>query len=788
MFRILDRYIVREVLLPFLLSLLVLTFLLEIPTIMAQGEQLIAKGVNWVTVARILATLLPSALGITIPMSLLLGILFGLGRLSADREFVALQACGVSIYRMLQPIALLAAIATAATAYVMIVLLPDQNQKFREITFNILTSSAEGDVRPRVFFQGFGPNRALYVRDVGAPGEWRDVFMADATGAETTAYFARRGRLAIDRSRQTIALVLENGTRHTTYLNKPDAYNGGPFAQLVLSIDWQAAFPRTTLLKGDNEMTIAELRARIEENAKIGNPSILQRFTIQQKFAFPAACVVLALIGLALGVTNRTDGTLGAFVIGIVVVMIYYSLLWGSRALAVGGRLHPSIAPWIANIVFGFAGTVLVLWRARFADRPLRISLPDWRWGRRPREAGAAPTRAGSRRVVTIVVRMPQFYLPRPRLLDLYVSRQYLRVFFLAVVGLLGVFYISTFIDMADRVFRGTTTTGLLIQFLYYETPRYAYLIIPMAALVATLVVVGSLTKNSELIVMRACGVSLYRSALPLLLFAIALSGVLYQMQENVLAFSNRRADAILHVMRGFPARTFGILSRTWIVGQEGDIYHYESFDPERNLFDRFTLFDLAKGDWRLSSLTYAKEVGLVAAPASADADSGFTWQGRGGWTRSFKTIMRTNASRDVISYVPFAALKLPLESPTYFKTDEPDAERMTYDQLKSYIEQLSTSGFHVVPYLVQLKRKVAFPFVTLIMTLLAVPFAVTTGRRGALYGVGVGIVLAIVYWTMMSVFGALGAGGLISPLLAAWAPNILFTAAAALLILTVKT
>ncbi len=790
MLRILDRYIVREVLLPFCLSLLVLTFLLMIPTIMVQGEQLIAKGVDWVTVVRILATLLPSALGITIPMALLLGILFGLGRLSADREFVALQACGVSIFRMLRPIALLAAAATAATAYVMIVLLPDQNQKFREITFNVLTSSAEGDIKPRVFFQGFGPNRALYVRDVGGPGEWRDVFLADSSSDETTAYFAKRGRLAIDRNRQTIELVLENGARHTTYLSKPDAYNGGPFSQLLLSIDWQTAFPRTTLLKGLNEMTIAELRAKIAENTKTGSASVLELFTIQQKFAFPAACVVLALIGLALGVTNRTDGTLGAFVIGIAVVMIYYTLLWSSRALAVGGRLPPSLAPWIANILFGVAGILLVLWRARFADRPIRIPLPNFRRDSPPAPGSPAqpgPRAGRPRRVVTVVVRVPQFDLPRPRLLDLYIGRQYLRVFVLAVVGLLGVFYISTFIDMADRVFRGSATTGLLLQYLYFETPRYAYLIIPMAALVATLVVVGSLTKNSELIVMRACGVSLYRSAVPLLLFAIVLSGVLYQMQENVLAYSNRRADAILHVMRGFPARTFGVLSRSWIIGQEGDIYHYEVFDPARNLFDRLTVFALDKQSWRLASLTYAKDVVLVSSPGS-DADRGFAWQGKQGWTRAFKAATRGKITRDVVSYTQYAALKLPLEPPTYFKTDEPDAERMTYGQLKNYIEQLRTSGFHVVPYLVQLQRKVAFPFVTLIMTLLAVPFAVTTGRRGALYGVGVGIVLAIVYWTMMSVFGAVGAGGVISPVLAAWAPNILFALAAAYLVLTVRT
>ena len=112
----------------------------------------------------------------------------------------------------------------------------------------------------------------------------------------------------------------------------------------------------------------------------------------------------------------------------------------------------------------------------------------------------------------------------------------------------------------------------------------------------------------------------------------------------------------------------------------------------------------------------------------------------------------------------------------------------MSYEQLNRYIVRLQGSGFRVVPYVVQLQRKIAFPFVTLIMTLLAIPFAVTTGRRGAMYGIGIGIVLAIAYWTMQSVFAAIGSGGAISPLLAAWAPNILFGAAAVFMILTVRT
>ena len=116
MLRTLDRYLLRELLAPFTIALLMLTFALEIPPIIQQGEGLIAKGVAWSTVGRLLLTLLPSSLGITIPMSVLLGILIGFGRLSADREFVALQACGVSLYRLVRPIALIALIAAAADA------------------------------------------------------------------------------------------------------------------------------------------------------------------------------------------------------------------------------------------------------------------------------------------------------------------------------------------------------------------------------------------------------------------------------------------------------------------------------------------------------------------------------------------------------------------------------------------------------------------------------------------------------------------------------------------------
>ena len=101
---LLDRYVVRETLLPFFLSLLLITFLLIIPPLLQQGYTLIAQGVGWSVVVRVLVTLLPQALSISIPMAVLMGLLIAFGRLSADREFVAMQACGVSVYRLLRPV------------------------------------------------------------------------------------------------------------------------------------------------------------------------------------------------------------------------------------------------------------------------------------------------------------------------------------------------------------------------------------------------------------------------------------------------------------------------------------------------------------------------------------------------------------------------------------------------------------------------------------------------------------------------------------------------------------
>src|SRR5437660_2011234 len=238
--KLLDRYLIRAILPPLAVGLVLLTFALMMPPLLLNFERLVEKGVGVWTILRVLWTLAPQALSITIPMALLLGILIGLGRLSADREFVALQACGVSLFRLLRSIAVLAGLATAATAYESIVALPNNNQTFRTIIFGVVADKLEKNVKPRVFFDDF-PNRVIYVQDLPATGGWHDVFLADATsGDKTTVYFAKQGRIIVDRANKKVTLQLLNGKGHTTWLSKPDEYETTDFDMIEMRLDPEA--------------------------------------------------------------------------------------------------------------------------------------------------------------------------------------------------------------------------------------------------------------------------------------------------------------------------------------------------------------------------------------------------------------------------------------------------------------------------------------------------------------------------------------------------------------------
>jgi LPS export ABC transporter permease LptG len=465
---------------------------------------------------------------------------------------------------------------------------------------------------------------------------------------------------------------------------------------------------------------------------------------------------VFGLIGLALGVTNRRDAKLASFVLGIGVIFAYYLLLWFGQSLVKGQRIPSGLAAWLPNLVLGAAGLMLFRWRDRVADRPIPVPVPE----------------AIRRRIAERTHALGHVALPFG-ILDRYVAFTYLRLLGLSALALGGVFYVSTFIELSENVFKGTGTWAMLGTFFVYTTPQYLYYIVPLSVLLASLVTVAILTKNSELIVMKACGISLYRIAAPMVAGAVAAGAFLFALEQTVLGPANRRAQATRHVLTGGSPETFDILNRRWVVGRDGSMYHYNYFDPRLRLFTGLWVYEFDEAMRRITQRTFADQ-----ARYAND-----TWKVERGWTRAFD-----ERSGESASFVEFASTTRVLEPPEHFSTEPPDPEFMSFTQLRAYTEQLAQSGFDVVRQRVALYRKLSFPFVTIVMTLIAVPFAVTIGRSGAMAGIGVGIGIALAYWTTILFFAAMGSGGLLTPMLAAWAPNLLFGAGAAYLLLTVRT
>jgi LPS export ABC transporter permease LptG len=487
-------------------------------------------------------------------------------------------------------------------------------------------------------------------------------------------------------------------------------------------------------------------------------------------FAFPVACLTFGLLGLSLGLHTRREGKLAGLTLGLAVVFVYYGLHMLGEAGAKGKVFPAELARWLPNLVLFPMGIALVHWRGRSGGFNLR--LPMWLSNMVKRRPADPATNTPPERVV-VVIRFPHLGLPRPRLLDLYVGGRYLRMVALAFTALLGLYYIGTCIELAEKLFKGQANGRMLALYLWYSTPRIIGDIAPIATLVAVLGTIGALTRSSELTVMRACGVSLYRTALPLIVLALVGSGILFAMEERVLAHANQKAEALEDVIRGRPPRTFDVRNRNWTADDEkGLVYYYVYFDRQKQTLLGLSAFELATNPYRL----------LGHNSATRAVWQNGTWAGQDGWSQRFPA--SGDSTRE-----SFTSRQLALPNLTTFVDIQQGALQMTtVTDLWDYISRMSSSGVNLAEQRVHLHRKLAFPLVTLVMTLLAVPFGVTTGKKGTLYGIGLAIALAFSYFFLTAFFLAVGSTAVLPAALAAWAPNILFTAGAVYLMLTVRT
>ena len=205
------------------------------------------------------------------------------------------------------------------------------------------------------------------------------------------------------------------------------------------------------------------------------------------------------------------------------------------------------------------------------------------------------------------MVRVPRINAPMPSLIDRYIGRLYIRIAGVSFFALLGLFYISTFIDKSDKMFKGQASAAMIGHLLVLLTPQFIYYVIPIAALLSALVTYGLLARSSELTVMKACGISLYRTALSVVILSLGFSAVLFALEQRLMASANRQAEVLDATIRGRQPRTLNLLNRRWVVGADQAIYHYGLFDPQLNEMFGLTIFTPRADRWALASETFVR-------------------------------------------------------------------------------------------------------------------------------------------------------------------------------------
>jgi LPS export ABC transporter permease LptF/LPS export ABC transporter permease LptG len=775
--RLLDRYIAREVVSHAALGLAVFTFVFFVPQLVRLMELIVRHTGDIGSVALLFLCAIPPVLRLTLPMGVLVGVLIGLGRLSADSEIVALHASGISLRRLLVPVGFVAVVAGIGTLLTTFWLSPAALRTVTQLEQKLLSSQATFSVEPRVFDERF-PKFVLYVQDVEAAAtRWRGVFLASsgnvAGGLPRSAVSAnvssittaQQASVIIGPGEGQLELLLNDASTHEYDPRTPSQYNVTTFGETDIPVDVSpAALPqKNTALNVAAEPTKNLLTSS-------GNGWREDRVEFQRRVAFPAACLVFALLGVPIGVRPRRGGRSAGLILTLVLIGGYYFLFVSGDHFAAQGRIQPWIGVWGANIVCA-AIALFFLRRVENIRKPSRVL--EWfesLWAKRrvirDDTAAAVPTngRAPARTTTRIrhalqVGRTMAF----PMLLDVYLLRQFFYFFLVLLAAFVLIFDAFTLFDLLADIARNHIGWITVVNYFRYLIPLMVYQLAPLATLVATLVTLAVLAKNNEVIALKASGISLYRVVLPLLIAGCLISVGMFVLDDTFLPYANQRQDALRNEIKGRPAQTYIEPAHQWIFGENSKIYNYELFDSDRQLFGGLSVFELDPATFQIRRRVFAERAAWDPTQS--------TWVLTGGWVRDFDSEGR------VAKYQPFKATSLPelIEPPGYFRREVRQYYQMNWRQLGEYIASLRQAGFDTARLAVQWHRKFAFPLIAAVIVFLSAPFAFLVGTRGAIGGLALAVGVGIAYWATAALFEAMGSLGQLPPLIAAWAPDAIF-------------
>jgi LPS export ABC transporter permease LptG/LPS export ABC transporter permease LptF len=773
--RLLGRYVFREICSSAVLGTLLATFILYLREVDPIFELLVrSTTANTRVVLQLFLLAVPHVLPFTIPFGVLVGILIGLGRLAADGEITAMRAAGVSSRKVIAPVLLFAAIGTGIAMLATLRLTPYSWQKSTEIKNQLEATQLSADITPRVFVENF-PNTILYVVDV-RPGLWRHIFVADVAPPEKRASGMRdkaqgpmitvaEEAIAVpDLKNNRMLLSLRNYSTHEMSKDQMSRDTVAPTGQQALDASPPAWTPLRSVGMGTRQLLAYPK----------GKPDWIEyQIEIHRRFAMPVACIMLAMVGIPLGIATRKGGRASGYVTAIFIAFFCYYLAFVSLlGLARQKTLPVPVALWLPNAVFFVAGVIFLARLEKPGDSDffgdLRTGIADFFKALKTRVMGTHGSGLAAWRLPLL-----------PQLVDTYILSTFLTYLLLMLCSFVSLVLIFNFFELISDMLRNNITLLKMFTYLFFLSPQLIYDLLPPSILVAVLAAFGVMSKQNEITAFKACGVSLFRLAAPILVGSILVSGGLFAFDFYYVASANRKQDALRDEIKGRATQTYLRPDRKWIMGYNSSrIFNYKYFDTSggESAMNEASVFELEPKTFRLQRQIYARLAHW--SPALK------TWVFEDGWTCEYK-----GAFCNV--YTPFQATTFRelTEPPDYFLKEALQDKQMNFLQLDHYIKDLTQSGFEgTVKLQVRLYRKFSVPLFALMMAMIAIPFGFLVGNRGAMAGVGLSIGIAVGYLGIGQLFEKLGDAGQLGPTMAAWGPDVVFALAGAYLLLRMRS
>ncbi len=362
--RVLDRYILGEMIPSFFLSMAVLLLVLFLEKLFRLADLVVSKGVPLMSIMKVLAFAMPSFLVITIPMSLVVASLTAFSRMSADSEITAMKASRISLYGMIRPVFAFALFAFIVTAFTSLILVPSADVALKVHLFNMVKSSAMVGIEPGVFGTTFD-GMVMYTDKMGPHNTMEGVFISDERSAkEPYVIVAKQGSLIADPKSLSVTISLQDGSIQPP-VSDNQSYSLMRFSTARLYLNINSSFVKS----GDTDISIedmsnTELLQAINKARQAGKPTYPLETELHKRLSIPFACLIFGLIGPPLGIRKSRSGKSAGVAIALLVFLVYYIILGMAANLAQTGTVSPPLSFWVPNSIMAVAAVIFVVTKA----------------------------------------------------------------------------------------------------------------------------------------------------------------------------------------------------------------------------------------------------------------------------------------------------------------------------------------------------------------------------------------------------------------------------------------